>query len=207
MHIVQQTNKYKWWLYALFISVSSYHRTIYIRFTKRLCWHWSRTGSWTRGCRLWGWRWGSSGDPRKWHRPIPIHRWRHRPMGRQSLPATRNKKKQCEKTQFLTSFKKGMKEYTFVSALNIKSAKNKTFIDIWFFFSLQRPLGDILRCRRRCCRCRHRRGVPPEGTGDRSVPGRCDSYCGWWRWSGPPGGRWGDFHLTIHSIKGLKVLA
>lgn len=55
-------------------------------------------------------------------------------MGRQSLPATRNKKKQCEKTQFLTSFKKGIKEYTFVSALNIKSAKNKTFIDIWGFF-------------------------------------------------------------------------
>lgn len=134
MHIVQQTNKYKWWLYALFISVSSYHRTIYIRFTKRLCWHWSRTGSWTRGCRLWGWRWDSSGDPRKWHRPIPIHRWRHRPMGHQSLPATRNKKNSVKKHSSSPLLIKDIKEYTFVSALNIKPAKNKTFIDIWEFF-------------------------------------------------------------------------
>lgn len=29
---------------------------------------------------------------------------------------------------------KDIKEYTFVSALKIKSAKNKTFIDIWGFF-------------------------------------------------------------------------
>lgn len=49
-------------------------------------------------------------------------------------PCNKELKKQCEKTQFLTSFKKGIKEYTFVSALNIKSAKNKTFIDIWVFF-------------------------------------------------------------------------
>lgn len=54
-------------------------------------------------------------------------------MGRQSLPATRNKKTVWKNT-IPHLLIKDIKEYTFVSALKIKSAKNKTFIDIWVFF-------------------------------------------------------------------------
>lgn len=55
-------------------------------------------------------------------------------MGCQSFFVIRNKKKQCEKIQFFIFFKKGIKEYIFVSVLNIKFVKNKIFIDIWGFF-------------------------------------------------------------------------
>lgn len=134
MHIVQQTNKYKWWLYALFISVSSYHRTIYISGLQsvRVCTDPGQVvGNAGVDCGAGG---GTvletpgSGTNQFPYTVDVTDQWAARVSLQQGI------KKQCEKTQFLTSFKKGIKEYTFVSALNIKSAKNKTFIDIWGFF-------------------------------------------------------------------------